>query len=259
MLRLDGVVKQFSNGFMALDDIHLTVEVGEIVSLVGTSGCGKSTLLRIIAGLDVPTLGQVWVNHQPIASPQPEIGMIFQEPRLMPWLTVYENVQFGLAGLSKAEKEHLTYLVLERVGLTAFAQALPRQLSGGMAQRVAIARALITKPSILLLDEPFSALDAFIRMKLQDHLLEIWQYDRPTLVLVTHDIEEALVLSDRVIVLRSNPGRIHQEFVLDLPRPRKRTDLRFQQWKERLLNALDLTADSRSSSSAEDPLPLEVY
>lgn len=163
-----------------------------------------------------------------------------------------------MEGVSQAAKERLTNAILERVGLMQFSQALPRQLSGGMAQRVAIARALITKPSILLLDEPFSALDAFIRMQLQDHLLKIWQYDRPTLILVTHDIEEALVLSDRVIVLRGNPGHVHQELVLDLPRPRKRTDLRFQHWKEQLLKALDLTVEERSPELAVESLPIEV-
>lgn len=258
MLKLEGVAKQFSNRFIALEDINLAVEKGEIVSLVGTSGCGKSTLLRIIAGLEAPTLGQVFVDNELISSPHPEVGMIFQEPRLMPWLSVRENVQFGLEGISKQEKERLTDVILERVGLLGFSQALPRQLSGDMAQRVAIARALVTKPSILLLDEPFSALDAFIRMQLQNHLLEIWQYDRPTLVLVTHDIEEALVLSNRIIIMRGNPGRVHQELVLDLPRPRKRTDFRFQDWKEQLFKALDLNVDEQSHPPAETSLPVEV-
>jgi sulfonate transport system ATP-binding protein len=168
----------------------------------------------------------------------------------MPWLTVRKNVEFGLDTLpnvkfNRLERRDLVDRILERVSLTEFANTLPRQLSGGMAQRVAIARALITKPSILLLDEPFSALDAFIRMKLQDHLLSIWDYDRPTLILVTHDIEEALVLSDRIIVLRGNPGHIHQEFIIDLPRPRKRTDPLFQQGKEAILATLDLSTDER--------------
>lgn len=245
MLRIDRVGKQFHNGFIALDEVNLEVGQGEIVSLVGTSGCGKSTLLRIIAGLDRATVGQVTLHKTRISSPHPEIDIIFQEPRLMPWLTVRENVQFGLANLSKIDKNQRTQISLQRVGLAEFAEALPRQLSGGMAQRVAIARALVTQPSILLLDEPFSALDAFIRMKLQAHLLDIWHYDRPTLLLVTHDIEEALVLSDRVIVLRGNPGRIHQEFMLDLPRPRKRTDASFQHWKEKILNSLDLSLDQK--------------
>lgn len=247
MLRIETATKQFENGFLALDSVNFQVSTGEIVSLIGTSGCGKSTLLRVIAGLDFPTSGHVLIDNKPILSPHPAVGIIFQEPRLMPWLTVEQNVQFGLAALSKAEKERLTALILDRVGLTQFAQALPRQLSGGMAQRVAIARALITKPSILLLDEPFSALDAFIRMQLQDHLLQAWNYDRPTMILVTHDVEEAVILSDRILVLRGNPGRIYQEFTIDLTRPRRRTDLHVQHWKEKLLNALDLSIDERSA------------
>lgn len=247
MLRVETATKQFENGFLALDSVNFQVNTGEIVSLVGTSGCGKSTLLRVIAGLDSPTSGHVLIDNKPILSPHPAVGIIFQEPRLMPWLTVQQNVQFGLETLPKAEKERLTALILDRVGLTQFAQALPRQLSGGMAQRVAIARALITKPSILLLDEPFNALDAFIRMQLQDHLLQAWNYDRPTTILVTHDVEEAVILSDRILVLRGNPGRIHQEFTIDLARPRRRTDLHVQYWKEKLLNALDLSIDQRSA------------
>ena len=250
MLRIENVSKRFANGFIALDNLNLTVDQGEIISLVGTSGCGKSTLLRIISGLEYPTVGEVFIDDEAIHSPHPKIGLIFQEPRLMPWLTVRENVEFGLDTLpnvkfNRLERRDLVDRILERVSLTEFANTLPRQLSGGMAQRVAIARALITKPSILLLDEPFSALDAFIRMKLQDHLLSIWDYDRPTLILVTHDIEEALVLSDRVIVLRGNPGHIHQEFIINLPRPRKRTDQVFQQWKESILATLDLSTDER--------------
>jgi sulfonate transport system ATP-binding protein len=250
MLRIENVSKRFANSFIALDDLNLTVDQGEIVSLVGTSGCGKSTLLRIISGLEYPTVGEVFIDDELINSPHPKIGLIFQEPRLMPWLTVRENVEFGLDTLpnikfNRLERRDLVDRILERVSLTEFANTLPRQLSGGMAQRVAIARALITKPSILLLDEPFSALDAFIRMKLQDHLLSIWDYDRPTLILVTHDIEEALVLSDRIIVLRGNPGHIHQEFIIDLPRPRKRTDPLFQQGKEAILATLDLSTDER--------------
>lgn len=250
MLRIENVSKRFANGFIALDDLNLTVDQGEIVSLVGTSGCGKSTLLRIISGLEYPTVGEVFIDDELINSPHPKIGLIFQEPRLMPWLTVRENVEFGLDTLpnvkfNRLERRDLVDRILERVSLTEFANTLPRQLSGGMAQRVAIARALVTKPSILLLDEPFSALDAFIRMKLQDHLLSIWDYDRPTLILVTHDIEEALVLSDRIIVLRGNPGHIHQEFIIDLPRPRKRTDPLFQQGKEAILATLDLSTDER--------------
>lgn len=248
MLQITNTSKQFENGFTALETINLTVKPGEILSLVGTSGCGKSTLLRIIAGLDFPTSGNVYIHNQPIIAPHPEIGIIFQEPRLMPWLDVWENVQFGIKHLPQGQREQLTQETIAKVGLTEFSHCLPRQLSGGMAQRVAIARALVTKPSILLLDEPFSALDAFTRLKLQEHLLQIWQYDKPTMILVTHDVEEALILSDRIIVMRGNPGRIHQEFSLDLPRPCNRIELSFQRWKERLLNELDLSSNELTSA-----------
>lgn len=248
MLKIDSVSKHFENGFTALESINLHIYPGEIISVVGTSGCGKSTLLRIIAGLDSPSSGGVYVHNQLITSPQPEIGIIFQEPRLMPWLKVWDNVQFGLSNLSKVERDKVTRETIAKVGLDNFAQLLPRELSGGMAQRVAlaklnevIARALVTKPSIILLDELFSALDAFTRLKMQEHLLQIWQYDRSTMILVTHDIEEALILSDRTIVMRGNPGHIHREFTLDLGRPRKRTDISFQHWREGILSELDLS------------------
>jgi sulfonate transport system ATP-binding protein len=252
MLHIEQASKEFENGFVALDSITLQVHEGEIVSLVGTSGCGKSTLLRIIAGLELPTFGHVSINGEQIQGAHSATGIIFQEPRLMPWLTVRQNVQFGLeiaprssSRKGRRQKEYLTDVILQRVGLAKFAHALPRQLSGGMAQRVAIARALVPQPSILLLDEPFSALDAFLRMSLQNHLLQIWEYDQPTMLMVTHDIEEALALSDRIIVMRGNPGHIYQEFFLNLPRPRRRTDLQFQSLKEEILNALDLSTEAR--------------
>lgn len=255
MLHLENVYKQFRNGFLALEEINLRVKAGEIVSIVGTSGCGKSTLLRLIAGLDYPSSGYVAIDNELITAPHAKVGVIFQEPRLMPWLTVERNVQFGVEHLPKAERQLRSNLLLEQVGLAPFSQALPRQLSGGMAQRTAIARALVTQPSILLLDEPFSALDAFTREQLQDHVLQLWQYDasqeklrqRLTVVLVTHDVEEALVLSDRIIVMRGHPGHIHQELEIPLPRPRRRTEPGFQQWKETLLRALDLSKAERSA------------
>jgi sulfonate transport system ATP-binding protein len=241
MLRLDRVSKRFPNGYLALDDITLAVRPGEIVGIVGGSGCGKSTLLRVLSGLEPATAGAATLGDEPITGPRPEIGMVFQEPRLMPWLNLTGNVQFGLRHLPKAEREPMAAQALARVGLTRVAGALPRELSGGMAQRVAIARALVAKPAVLLLDEPFSALDAFTRMDLQEHVLQIWEYDRPTLVLVTHDIEEALALSDRVVVMLGHPGRIHGTYTVDLPRPRARTSPRFQEWKEDILRELHIT------------------
>ena len=238
MLRFQSVTKRFENGFLALDTIDLAVRPGEIVGIVGGSGCGKSTLLRLASGLTAPTTGTVWCDDAPVTAPRPEIGLVFQEPRLMPWLTLAENAEFGLLDLSGVERRERALRTLRRVGLDRFADALPRELSGGMAQRAALARALVARPSVLLLDEPFSALDALTRTDLQNHLLDIWSDDRPTMVLVTHDIDEALFLSDRVIVMRGQPGAIHAEHIIDLPRPRLRTSPEFQHWKEALLGEL---------------------
>jgi sulfonate transport system ATP-binding protein len=238
MLRLEGVSKRFENGYLALDRLDLTVRPGEILGIVGGSGCGKSTLLRLASGLTLPTQGAVWCDDAPVRAPRPEIGLVFQEPRLMPWLTLAENAEFGLLDLPKPERRGRALRTLRRVGLDRFADALPRELSGGMAQRAALARALVARPSVLLLDEPFSALDALTRTDLQNHVLDIWSDDRPTMVLVTHDIDEALFLSDRVIVMRGHPGAIQAEHIVDLPRPRVRTSLEFQRWKETLLGEL---------------------
>ena len=244
MLRISGISKRFEapHGGVtsALDGVDLSVGRGEIIGIVGTSGCGKSTLLRIVGGLDVPSAGTVEIDGRTVVGPNPEVGFIFQEPRLMPWLTVRQNAEFGLAALPRAERAALSSAVLARVGLGGFADALPQQLSGGMAQRAAIARALVTRPSVLLLDEPFSALDAFTRISLQDHLLEIWREDGPTMLFVTHDIEEALVLSDRIEVMRGRPGRIHREYAVDFPRPRRRSDPALLAYKESILEDLDL-------------------
>ncbi len=249
MLRLERVSKRFDNGYLALQGVDLAARPGEILGIVGGSGCGKSTLLRLMCGLVPPTHGRVWFGGTPITGPRPEIGLVFQEPRLMPWLTVAENVQFGLHNLPRAERAARALQALERVGLRQFADALPRELSGGMAQRTAIARALVTRPSVLLLDEPFSALDALTRADLQSHLVDIWSDERPTMVLVTHDIDEALFLSDRIVVMRGRPGAIHAEFTIDLPRPRIRTSPQFQSWKERLLAALHAAINGEATAA----------
>jgi sulfonate transport system ATP-binding protein len=239
MLVLDRVGKTYPNGVRALDGISLEVGVGEILVIIGGSGCGKSTLLRAIGGLDPPTQGRVVLNGQTITAPHEKIGVIFQEPRLLPWLRVADNVGFGLDHLPKAERNARVATAVERVGLADKARGWPRELSGGQAQRVAIIRALVPRPEVLLLDEPFSALDAFTRADLQDHLLHLWADSKPTLVMVTHDVEEAIVLADRIMVMRPHPGRVHEEIACDLPRPRDRQSAAFDFVKRRVLAALD--------------------
>jgi len=242
MLTIANVTKRFDTGTVALERIDLRVEPGEIVAIVGTTGCGKSTLLRLIGGLERPSAGRILIDGRPVEGPRPEVGFVFQEPRLMPWLDVEANVAFGLGQLPKEERHARATAALAKVGLTQFAKAYPRALSGGMAQRTALARALVTEPEILLLDEPFSALDAFTRTKLQDHLVELWEAERRTFLLVTHDLEEAIALADRVLVMRGHPGRIHREVAIDLPRRGRRAALPFQRLKTELAAELDLDA-----------------
>jgi sulfonate transport system ATP-binding protein len=243
MLALSNVGKTYPNGVRALDGVSLQVAPGEIVAVVGGSGCGKSTLLRLVCGLDQPSQGAVRLDGTPIAGPHEKIGIVFQEPRLLPWLTVAGNVGFGLADRSKSERRNRVAAALNRVGLSDKAYVWPRELSGGQAQRVAIARALIMRPQVLLLDEPFSALDAFTRVDLQDHLLGLWADLKPTLVVVTHDVDESIVLADRVVVMRPHPGRIFAEIDASLPRPRDRQSAAFDFAKRRVLAALDRSLD----------------
>ena len=239
MLRIDRVTMRFPGGFTAIQDIELAVPKGEIVALVGPSGCGKSTLLRLIAGLERPTEGQIVLDGRTLDGPSPEIGVLFQEPRLMPWLDVAANVGFGLPRtLPREERRQLTRAAIERVGLTRFAGSLPKALSGGMAQRTALARALVTRPPVLLLDEPFSALDALTRASLHAQLLELWAQDRPTLLLVTHDLDEAAVLADRIIVLGGHPGTVQETVEVGLARPRLRGQAEVEALRQRLLDGM---------------------
>src|SRR3954449_10004861 len=243
MLALERVSKTYPNGVQALARFSAAIRQGEIVAIIGGSGCGKSTLLRAIAGLDRASSGTVTLDDEAIASPHAKIGIIFQEPRLLPWLSVADNIGFGLADLPATERREKVARALARVGLADKAQAWPRELSGGQAQGVAIARALVPQPEVLLLDEPFSALDAFTRKDLQDHLLDLWADTRPTLVLVTHDVEEAVVLADRVLVMRPRPGRKFEEIKINLARPRDRNSPLFDNFKRRVLTALDRSLD----------------
>jgi sulfonate transport system ATP-binding protein len=243
MLTLKRLGKTYPSGVHALDDVSLDVAPGEIVAIVGGSGCGKSTLLRLVSGLDTPSQGAVALDEERITSPHEKIGIVFQEPRLLPWLTVAGNVGFGLADRPREERRARVADALARVGLTDKADVWPRELSGGQAQRVAIARALVPRPEVLLLDEPFSALDAFTRADLQDHVLMLWADLRPTLVIVTHDVDEAAVLADRIIVMQPRPGRLFAEIEADLARPRDRNSAAFDFVKRRVLAALDRSLD----------------
>jgi sulfonate transport system ATP-binding protein len=249
MLALTNVSKTYPNGLCALDGVMLSIAPGEIVAVVGGSGCGKSTLLRIIGGLDRPTGGRVSLDGASIDGPREEIGIVFQEPRLFPWLSVEGNVGFGLEDRPKQERAGRVGVQLARIGLADKARAWPRELSGGQAQRVSLARALIMRPQVLLLDEPFSALDAFTRADLQDHLLDLWADGKPTLVVVTHDVEETVVLADRIIVMGPRPGRVLAEVSAGLPRPRDRQSAAFDQVKRRILAALGRSREPAAHGS----------
>lgn len=227
-----------------LDGIDLVCERGEFISIVGTSGCGKSTLLKMIIGLEKPTQGTIQIGERVVEKPSIDCGMVFQEARLFPWLTVKENIEFGITGtMSKEERESVVRRHIELVGLSGFEKALPKQLSGGMQQRVSIARALVNCPEILLLDEPFGALDALTRINMQKEVLKLWEQEQKTMVLVTHDIDEAIFLSDRIIVLSSRPGRIMDIVEVQLPRPRERSSDDFLRIRGKIFKYLMLNAD----------------
>jgi ABC-type nitrate/sulfonate/bicarbonate transport system ATPase subunit len=223
-----------------LQRIGLEIGRGEFLGMVGASGCGKSTLLRLIAGLDDRFDGDILIDGAPVAGPGVERSLVFQDHRLFPWLSVTDNIGLGLDSLdlSRREREARIAEQLELVGLTGFAQAWPHQLSGGMAQRAAIARALVSRPDILLMDEPFGALDSITRAHMQEELLRIWRERRITVVIVTHDVDEAVFLSDRVVVMEPRPGRVQSVIEVDLPRPRERTGTAFNQIKQRVLGQL---------------------
>jgi ABC-type nitrate/sulfonate/bicarbonate transport system ATPase subunit len=224
-LAIRGVAKRFAVGdeeIEALARIDLAIREGELVCMIGASGCGKSTLLRIVAGFEEPTSGDVQVNGKPIAGPGSDRGMVFQDYALFPWMTVKQNIGFGprQRSLSRRAVEEIAEEFARLVGLERFADRYPSQLSGGMKQRVAIARVLANDASILLMDEPFGALDALTREQLQHELLQIWARTRVTIIFVTHSVEEAVLLADRVLVMSAGPGRIENDIPIDLPRPR---------------------------------------
>ena len=223
----------------ALERFSLEVAPGELVSLVGPSGCGKSTLLRLIAGLDRPDGGELWVGLDRICGPSAERGLVFQDPNLFPWLTVRRNVEAGLRARGVLqEKRSEVGEFLKLVGLEEFDSAYPHHLSGGMAQRAALARALINHPKVLLLDEPLGALDAFTRMRMQDEVLRLWEARGTTIVLVTHDIDEAIYMSDRIVIVTSRPGRVERIIPVPLERPRDRNHPEFIRLRGEILELL---------------------
>jgi len=248
-LEIDQVSLSYANAreqtsFLALDAIDLGVERGEFVTIVGPSGCGKSSLLMLIAALQVPTRGSVRLNGKPVLTPGPDRALVFQDFALLPWRTVLQNVELGLElrHMPAAERKAIAQKYIAMVGLREFEGHFPHQLSGGMRQRVGIARALSVGPEVLLMDEPFGALDAQIRQVMAVELLKIWERDRKTIVFITHDIDEAVFLADRVIVMSASPGRVLEIIPVDLPRPRPltlRNDPNFVEYRKRIWDLLE--------------------
>jgi sulfonate transport system ATP-binding protein len=240
-LRVRAVSKSYrieNEPLPVLKNITFDVGAGEFVSIVGSSGCGKSTLLRLIIGLDTDYDGDIVLGSCRIEGPGAERGLVFQEHRLFPWLTVRDNVALGLENLDSTEADARVSENIALVGLSGFENAYPHQLSGGMAQRAAIARALVTRPDILLLDEPLGALDSLTRTYLQNELLQIWQRERLTMIMVTHDVEEAAYLSDKIIVMEPRPGRIKSVVPVNIERPRHRASPEFANIKEQVFSLL---------------------
>ncbi|MET3768206.1 NitT/TauT family transport system ATP-binding protein [Marisediminicola sp. UYEF4] len=265
-----GVTKVFPLGtetFVALDNVSLDIADNEFVTVVGPSGCGKSTMMNILAGLEEPTSGEALVDRERVSGPGPERGVIFQQYALFPWLTVRKNVEFGLATarVSKAERRERADYFIRMVGLEQFADALPKMLSGGMKQRCAIARAYAVNPSILLMDEPFGALDALTRVKLQEQLLETWSKEKRTVMFITHDVDEAVFLANRVVIMAARPGRIYDIVEVNLPYPRTEemrlspefTELRNRVWHSVYHQEPGRTADT-TPSRAMAPTEKEI-
>ena len=243
-LKLEEVSKSFAkvendDVTHALSAVSASMESGEFISMVGPSGCGKSTILRLVAGLIHPTTGTVSVNGQEIEGPGPDRGMVFQKPTLFPWLTVEKNIAFSLKMQGKLKgNEDKVDRMIKVIGLEDFREDYPAQLSGGMAQRVALVRSLIDEPGILLLDEPLGALDAFTRMNMQDEILKIWRQRKQLAVMVTHDVDEAIYMGTRVLVMDANPGRIVADITIDLPFPRDRSSAAFVAYRNDIINKL---------------------
>ncbi|MEK4385634.1 ABC transporter ATP-binding protein [Solibacillus sp. FSL W7-1464] len=227
---------------IALKDVNLQIKQGEFITVIGPSGCGKSTLLKIIAGLDTTYKGSVELDNKPIKGPSLEKGFIFQEPRLFPWLTVEKNIAGDQSLKNPAVRQKVNELI-QLVRLEGFETAYPKQLSGGMAQRVSIARALLRNPKVLLLDEPFGALDAFTRSHMQEVLLDIWTKNKTTMIFVTHDLDEAVFLGQRVVIMNPRPGHIKAILPIELSFPRKRSSISFQEMRRNVLNEFEKVED----------------
>ncbi|MCR5848841.1 MAG: ABC transporter ATP-binding protein [Lachnospiraceae bacterium] len=246
-IRIENIHKKFKNSdptkedIIALNGFSLDIKPGSFVSLIGPSGCGKSTLLRIIGGLDKANEGSVYLDDKEIKKPGSDRGFAFQGSNLFPWLTVEKNIAFGLKArhIYKDHKKDVDEYI-KLVGLTGFEKSYPHQLSGGMQQRASLARALVGHPSVLLLDEPLGALDAFTRMSLQDEILNIWKEHNMTMVMVTHDVDEAIYMSDYVVVMSARPSKVEAVIKIDLPRPRARAQDTFHEYRTKILKVLDL-------------------
>ncbi len=255
-LNISQVSHQFwleNDALPVLQQVSLQVQPGEFVALLGPSGCGKSTLLRLVAGLDTPSDGEIFEDNQPLTAPDPSRVVVFQDPTLYPWRTVRENVALGLDTQGKRDEQARARVssMLERVGLTEFANAWPRQLSGGMAQRAALARALVNKPRLLILDEPLGKLDSLTRIRMQGELVSLWQEQRFTTLMVTHDVEEALLMANRVVVFSPRPARILEIIPVDLPFPRRRNDPQLIRLRTRALALLGAESPAAATSEAE--------
>lgn len=225
----------------ALEDINFSIRENEFVSIVGPSGCGKSTILRLIAGLIVPTTGNIYLDGEEITGPSSRRGMVFQKSTLFPWLSVKDNVGFSAKLKSEEKVDDKTIdQMLEKVGLLDFKNSYPSNLSGGMAQRISLIRTMVNKPEVLLLDEPLGALDAFTRMNMQDEILKLWNEEKNMTIMVTHDVDEAVYMSTKVIVMEPRPGRIKEVIPIELDYPRNRTSKEFTDYRNELLNILDI-------------------
>lgn len=246
-IKINNVSKSFINidprqeDVLALNDFSLDIKPGSFVSLIGPSGCGKSTLLRIIGGLEQATTGNIYLDGEKISKPGSDRGFAFQGSNLFPWLTVEDNVAFGLRASHKLkDNKNDVHEYIKLVGLEGFEKSYPHQLSGGMQQRASLARSLVGHPSVLLLDEPLGALDAFTRMNIQDEILDIWKRHNMTMVMVTHDVDEAIYMSDQVVVMSARPSKVEAIIDIDLPRPRARAQDTFVEYRGKILEVLNL-------------------